>query len=136
MENALYDTKDKLYLPILLSIILFVVYNNQLEVENYSLYFELYNNMSHFSMMLFLNPISDLFISADEYAIHFFLLYYGLTGLKIILETILEAISSYLIKSKFNLIYNLNHKRIFFQIRISIIELHFLQTKQAVLPFI
>lgn len=116
--------------------VLLLVYSNWFEVENYSLYFELYNNMSHFSMLLCLNPILDLYIYADKYIADLFLLFCGLTGLRIISDIFIEAISIYLIKNKFSLVNFLNSKKIFPHIKIPFKKLHFLQTEQAILPFI
>lgn len=137
MEIKLHKLKNILQPLIVVAIIMLLVYNDNFEVANKSEYFVLYNNLSHFSMMMFLQPFLLFYFYSSKYAPYIFLLFFELIHLVTLLQVLLEIISIALIKSKFFLVKYLTNKSFFFPTnKTSQISLKFLQTKHAILPFI
>ena len=128
----------KYFLIIASFLVLLITYNDFFEVERDSVHFIFYQNMSHFSMMLFLNPLFMFAMYANRFVTLSFILLFGVTGLKTILEVLIESIANTLTELNFTLIRNLNNKNLFkrYQVETLTTEQRFLQTQQAILPFI
>ena len=75
---------------------------------------------------------------ANRFVTLSFILLFGVTGLKTILEVLIESIANTLTELNFTLIRNLNNKNLFkrYQVETLTTEQRFLQTQQAILPFI
>ena len=125
-------------LIIIATLVLFFVYNDYTQVEHDHAYFTYYDNMSHFSMYVFLNPFWNHSILLNKLLPSVGLFVLSLIGLKLHLEVFLTGLVYLLIKIKviLQLIDGIIRK-VHFELTEHFSKLFlFAQTEQAILPFI
>ena len=125
-------------LKLIALLILFFVYNDYTQVEHEHAFFTYYDNMSHFSMYVALRNIWTHALILSNCFLSVVLFVLSLLGIKPHLEIFLNGIKLLIIKLKFmSQIVACLVRKTYFEISHHFSKLFlFLQTKEAILPYI